>query len=173
MLKIQDVIEDFDNLDEETLVQLSDKLWEMGSLDDIKEKVSPELFQVHIGMNVIGIWKYEGWDSILGEHADFVPYIPQVLQELEMFDIKQAFEDVIALFPEDTVFASDNEAYYDIYNFLTTFSGKTQNEKLQGITPEKRREMVKLMHQKVNQLDEVTEQYWSDEMESIIQNMLR
>ena len=154
-------------------MQLSDKLWEMGSLDDIKEKVSPELFQVHIGMNVIGIWKYEGWDSILGEHADFVPYIPQVLQELEMFDIKQAFEDVIALFPEDTVFASDNEAYYDIYNFLTTFSGKTQNEKLQGITPEKRREMVKRMHQNVNQLDEVTEQYWSDEMESIIQNMLR
>ena len=30
MLKIQDVIEDFDNLDEETLVQLSDKLWETG-----------------------------------------------------------------------------------------------------------------------------------------------
>ena len=82
-------------------------------------------------------------------------------------------QDVIALFPEDTVFASDDEAYYDIYNFLTTFSGKTQNEKLQGITPEKRREMVKLMHQKVNQLDEVTEQYWSDEMESIIQNILR
>ena len=82
-------------------------------------------------------------------------------------------QDVIALFPEDTVFASDDEAYYDIYNFLTTFSGKTQNEKLQGITPEKRREMVKRMHQNVNQLDEVTEQYWSDEMESIIQNMLR
>lgn len=82
-------------------------------------------------------------------------------------------QDVIALFPEDTVFASDDEAYYDIYNFLTTFSGKTQNEKLQAITPEKRREMVKLMRQKVNQLNEVTEKHWNDKMESIIQNILR
>ena len=165
MLKIKDVIEDLNNLDEVTLFHLSDKLWEQGNLDDIKEKVSAELFNLHIGINMIGIWKSEGWDSIIGEQADFVPYIPVVLQELELCDIRDAFENVISLFPEETVFKSDNEEYYDIYNFFTSFSHKVQNEKLKAIVPEKRREMLKLKRQKVSLLDELTEKYWSDDSE--------
>lgn len=166
MLKIEDMIEDLNNLDEATLAQLSDKLWEMGSLDDIKEKVSKELFNLHIGINMIGIWKSEGWDSIIGEQADFIPYIPVVLQELELCDVQDAFENVISLFPEETVFKSDNEEYYDIYNFFTSFSHKVQNETLKAIAPEKRREMVKLMRQKVSLLDELTERYWSADSEA-------
>ena len=42
---------------------------------------------------MIGIWKSEGWDSIIGEQADFVPYIPVVLQELELCDVRDAFEE--------------------------------------------------------------------------------
>lgn len=165
MLKIEDVIEDLNNLDEAAFAQLSDKLWELGSLDDIKEKVTAELFNLHIGINMIGIWKSEGWDSIIGERADFVPYIPLFLQELELCDVRDAFENVISLFPEGTVFKSDNEEYYDIYNFFTSFSHKAQNEKLKAVVPEKRREMVKAKRQKVSLLDELTEQYWSDNAE--------
>lgn len=165
MLKIEDVIEDINNLDEAAFVQLSDKLWELGNLDDIKEKVTPELFNLHIGINMIGIWKSEGWDSIIGEQADFVPYIPVVLQELKLCDVRDCFENVISLFPEETVFKSDNEEYYDICNFLTVFSHKTKNEKLKAITPEKRRELVKSMRQKMSLLDGLTEQYWSDDSE--------
>ncbi len=163
MLKIEDVIEDLNHLDEAAFAQLSDKLWELGNLDDIKEKVTTELFHLHIGINMIGIWKSEGWDSIIAEQADFVPYIPVVLQELELCDVRRGFENVISLFPEDTVFKSDNEEYYDIYNFFTSFSHKAQNEKLKAIAPEKRRELVKSMRQKVSLLDELTEQYWSDD----------
>ena len=165
MLKIEDMIEDLNNLGEAKLVQLSDKLWELGNLDDIKEKVSTELFNLHIGINMIGIWKSEGWDSIIGEHADFVPYIPVVLQEFELCDVRYAFENVISLFPKETVFKSDNVEYYDIYNFFTSFNHKVQNEKLKAITPEKRREIIKLKRQKIRILDELTVQYWSDDSE--------
>lgn len=165
MIRIKDMIEDLNNLNEATFAQLSDKLWEMGSLEDIKEKVSEELFNLHIGINVIGMWKSEGWDCIVGEQADFLPYISKVLQEFELSELREAFEDVISIFPEETVFRSDNEEYYDIYNFFTTFSHKPQNEKLKEITPEKRRELVKLMRQKISLLDELSEQYWSDGLE--------
>ena len=37
MLKIEDMVEDLNNLDEAALAQLSDKLWELGNLDDINE----------------------------------------------------------------------------------------------------------------------------------------
>ncbi len=165
MLQIEDVIENLNNLDETAFAQISDKVWKLGSLVEIKEKVTAELLNLHIGINVIGIWKSEGWDGILGEQADFVPYIPTVLQELELYDVRDVFENVIALFPEETVFESDNEEYYDIYNFFTSFSYKAQNENLKAVSSEKRRERVKTMRQKVSLLDEVTEQYWSDDSE--------
>ena len=165
MLKIEDVVEDLNDLDVALFAQLSDKLWELGNLEDIKEKVAPELLHLHIGINMIGIWKSEGWAGIIGEHADFVPYIPMILQEFELPDVRECFENVIAIFPEGTVFKSDNEEYYDTYNFLTSFSHKAQNEKLKAIAPEKRRELVKSLRQKVSLLDELTEQYWNDDTE--------
>ncbi len=165
MLTIKDVIDNLGNIDETKLVQISGKLWKMGSLEDIKANVSPDLFYLHIGINLVGIWKGEGWDGIIGEQADFVPYIPAVLTELNLSDIRDAFENVIKLYPEGTVFKSDDEEYYDVYNFLQTPSYNVQNEKLKMIAPEKRREMVKLMQQNVRILDDLTEPYWSDTSE--------
>lgn len=169
MLKIEDVIENMtehpDHLDETVFAQLSDQLWELGNLDTIKDKVTPELFHLHIGIQMIGSWKSEGWDAIIGEQADLVPYIPVVLKEFELYDVLESFEDVISLFPDGTCFQSDCEEYYDICNFLTVFCYKAQSEKLKAIAPEKRRELVKLMRQKVSFLDELTKQYWSDSSE--------
>lgn len=46
--------------DEMNLAELSDKIWEIGELDAIQEKVSPELFQLHIAINSIGNWQCDG-----------------------------------------------------------------------------------------------------------------
>ena len=165
MLKIEDVIEDLQNLDVAAFAQLSDTLWKLGNLEDIKEEVTPELFHLHIGINMIGIWKSEGWDCIIAEQADFVPYVSGVLREFELCDVKESFENVISLFPEDTVFKSDSEEYYDVYNFFTSFSHKAQNENLKAIVPEKRRELVKSMRQKLNFLNELTGRYWGESTE--------
>ena len=53
MLTLQELLNGVKCLDENTLAELSDKLWELGTLDDIKEKVTPELFTLHICMNDI------------------------------------------------------------------------------------------------------------------------
>jgi len=100
------------SIDETKLVQISDELWKMGSLEDIKANVSPDLFYLHVGINIVGIWKGEGWDGIIVEQADFVPYIPVVLTELNLPDIRDAFENVIKLYPEGTVFKSDDAAEF-------------------------------------------------------------
>ena len=42
MLTLQELLNGVKCLDENTLAELSDKLWELGTLDDIKEKVTPE-----------------------------------------------------------------------------------------------------------------------------------
>lgn len=44
--------------------------------------------------DMIGLWKSEGWDVIICEQADFVPYIPVVLQEFELPDVRERFENV-------------------------------------------------------------------------------
>ncbi|MEK4425006.1 hypothetical protein [Solibacillus sp. FSL K6-1523] len=46
--------------DETELAELSDKIWELGELDTIKEKVPPELFRLHIAINMIGNWQCDG-----------------------------------------------------------------------------------------------------------------
>ena len=59
MLTLQELLNGVKCLDENTLAELSDKLWELGTLDDIKEKVTPELFTLHICINMVGNWQYK------------------------------------------------------------------------------------------------------------------
>ena len=44
MLTLQELLNGVKCLDENTLAELSDKLWELGTLDDIKEKSTPILY---------------------------------------------------------------------------------------------------------------------------------
>lgn len=41
---IEDIIDDVSNVDEKKLAEISDKLWGIGNLEEIKEKVSSDLF---------------------------------------------------------------------------------------------------------------------------------
>lgn len=52
-------------------------------------------------------WKGDGWWYIICEQADLVPYIPMTLEKLNLPELKTAFENVINLFPEYTVFKLD------------------------------------------------------------------
>lgn len=165
MITIQDIINDVSNVDETRLAEISDKLWGIGSLEEIKEKVSTDLFYLHIGINMIGVWKGEGWWGIICEQADFVPYIPMTLDKLNLPELKLAFENIIKLFPEYTVFKADDSAYYDIVNFLQSANLKVHDERLKGISLEKRREIVKQIHKSINILEDLTEPLWRDSSE--------
>lgn len=164
-LTIRDIIDDVSNVDETKLAEISDKLWGIGNLEEIKEKVSSDLFYLHVGINMIGIWKGEGWWGIIAEQADFVPYIPIALDKLNLTELKTAFENIIKLFPDYTIFKSDDKAYYDIVNFLQSANLKVDDERLQSISLEERRKIVKEIHKNLDILEDLSESFWRDSSE--------
>ena len=113
MITIKEFYGDVKDIDESVLAVKSDCLWEKGSLLDIKNLVTPQLFHLHILVNLIGNWRYEGWWFIMCEMVQFVPYIAETLSQAGAEDMKTAFEKVIDCFPGDTRF-EDSEEYFDI-----------------------------------------------------------
>lgn len=160
MITMKDVIKDKTKIDENTLAELSDTLWNIGELSQIKEKVSSELLTLHIGINMIGNWKGEGWWGVISEQAELVPFIPTVLQSFGLHELKTAFENVINIFPGYTVFSNDDSAYCDVINFLQNIRFKVSDERLNSIALERRKEMVETVHQRLDILEELTEPLW-------------
>ena len=124
MITIKEFYGDVKDIDESVLAVKSDCLWEKGSLLDIKNLVTPQLFYLHILVNLIGNWKYEGWWFIMCEMVQFVPYIAETLSQAGAEDMKTTFEKVIDCFPGDTRF-EDSEEYFDIVNFLQSMASCT------------------------------------------------
>lgn len=159
-LTIKEMIGNIPDIDAIELVKISDELWKIGNLEEIKEKVSPSLFYLHIGINMIGGWQGEGWWGVICEQADLVPYIPMTLAQLNLPELKAAFENIIKIFPDYTVFKSDDAAYYDIVNFLQSPSLKISDERLKCITLEKRKEMVMQIRKRLDILEDLTEPFF-------------
>lgn len=159
MLTLHDILNGMEDIDENTLAELSDKLWQLGTLEEIKEKVTPELFNLHICMNMVGNWKCDGWWYIFCEQVRLVPFIPKALSALGLFKLRKSFEEVISCFPEDTTFTDDAD-YIDIVNFLQNDRFKVSNKKLNEIPIEKRKEMVKKTSRCIEELERLTEPLW-------------
>ena len=162
MITIKEFYGDVKDIDESVLAVKSDCLWEKGSLLDIKNLVTPQLFYLHILVNLIGNWKYEGWWFIMCEMVQFVPYIAETLSQAGAEDMKTAFEKVIDCFPGDTRF-ENSEEYFDIVNFLQSMAYKVKNESLKTITREERKANIKKLQKCVDKLDEITSRYWGDD----------
>lgn len=163
MVTIKDFYGDVKDIDESVLARKSDLLWEKGSLLDIKNLVTPQLFHLHILVNLIGNWKCEGWWFLMCEMVQFVPYIAETLSQTGAEDMKTAYEKVIACFPEDTRF-EDSDEYYDVVNFLQSLGYKVKNERLRTVTGEERKARIKQVQKCVDELDEITSRYWGEDV---------
>ncbi len=65
---LRTLCEKYSDLDVEyKFASISDDLWKLGSIDKIKDEVSPETFTFHVAVNMIGNWKGDGWDFIFYE----------------------------------------------------------------------------------------------------------
>lgn len=80
---------------EDDLVTVSDDLWKLGGINEIKEKVTFELFIAHICINIVGNHQSDGWGSILLYNTEIIPYIPQALDALSLPEIKGEFYKVL------------------------------------------------------------------------------
>lgn len=110
---------------------------------------------------LIGCWQSEGWDFILCEQVELIPFVSKVLTDIGAGDMLAAFEKVIACFPEGTVFENTAQ-YYDLHNFLYSYSYKVQDEKLKAIPTEQRRALVKQFRNAIDDLDTITAKHWNN-----------
>ncbi len=160
MLTIKDYFTTTENLDEMALVEISEKIWKLGTLDVIKTKVSPELFTAHVAMNTIGNWMGDGWWLLVCQQAELVPYIADALDELELHELANAFRELIALFPEFTVFDVNEDLYIDIINFLQNVRTTVEDERLNAIPADTRKKMVEDVKNAVFKLEDLTDDHF-------------
>lgn len=134
------------------LVELSDKIWELGDINDIFDQLERDNFQIFIMMNIMGIWKGDGWGGIL-ENAELLPYIESALALFELEEILMHYRELMSLFPIDPYDDSVLKGFFDHHNFLI-------NSRLQRIDSTERKRLSKAYQQILPILDEQSELLW-------------
>lgn len=160
MKELEKLLAKYSDLDDEMkFVSISDEIWQIGRLENIKKEVSDETFVFHITVNLIGNWKSNGWHYILAEGNELVPYIYDTLSKLGLDELKNAFEDVLSVFTDLTK-NCDEDTHIDIINFLSNPRFKVSNERLNNINKEERKQMSNKFNNAVFKLDEISEKIW-------------
>ena len=54
MLTLKELIKNQKNFNESFFAEVSDKLWEIGEIEEIKNQTDEDLFLFHIAVNIIG-----------------------------------------------------------------------------------------------------------------------
>lgn len=141
-------------------VSISDEIWSIGSIEEIKNKISSECFTFHIAVNMIGNWQGEGWYYIFAEGRQLLDYIEDTLDKLGLIELKEAFNNTISLFPS---FAknSDEDTYIDVINFLQNPRFKVNDKRLNDISQEDRKILSSKYHDSINKLDDLSNSIWS------------
>ena len=125
--KISDVLQGMDINTEDAIVTLSDRIWEIGNIDEIRQQVSDAAFTFHIVANVIGNCKCDGWMSIVEDHTDLLPYISSAMYEIGLDKIGEATQNIANIFPLDISVLSNGE-FCKVVNFMN--GHKSDLEKL-------------------------------------------
>lgn len=163
--KISDVLQGMDVNTEDAIVTLSDKIWEIGELSEIKEQVSDTVFAFHIVANVIGLYKGDGWQAIIEEHAELLPYISHAMYEIGLEKIGEATKNIEHIFPLDIdVLSLDKKQFCEVVNFVRGIrEGRyftITMEGLKGYTPEERKQLTAKYSEACEKLDAATENMW-------------
>ncbi len=160
MYDLKTLWEKYNDLDVETkFASISDDIWQLGDIEEIREQVSPETFTFHIAVNMIGNWKGDGWHFIFCEEKALLPYIPETLNKLGLEEINNAFEKTRDIFP-DFAKDCDDKAYTDVMNFLINPRFNVSDERLKAIPMEEREARSKAYHQGVEELDALSHKVW-------------
>ena len=163
--KISDVLQGMDVNTEDAIVTLSDKVWEIGELSEIKNQVSDAVFAFHIVANVIGIYKGDGWQAIIEENTKLLPYISHAMYEIGLDKIEDATKNIEQIFPLNIdVFSLDEDQLCEVVNFVRgSREGKyftITMEELKGYTSEERKQITAKYSEACEKLEDATESMW-------------
>lgn len=159
---------DFDNGSK--FASISDDIWQLGSLEEIKKEISYEAFTFHIIVNMIGNWKCDGWSYIFAEGHSILPYISGTLNELGLIELKNQFDNTVFWLREYLGNAGveflnfekelDEKAHYDVINFLSNPRFEVKDEKLNYISTDDRKIVSKKYKAEIRTLENISEKLW-------------
>lgn len=165
------LLDNYSDLDNESkFASISDDIWQLGSLEEIKKEVSPEAFTFHIAVNMIGNWKCDGWHFIFVECNSLLPYISEVLDKLGLLEVKNQFDDIIFWLKEyfanggvkflDFEQTFGEEMHYDVMNFLMNPRFQVKSKKLNNISMDDRKLVSKKYKAEIEKLDDISQKLW-------------
>lgn len=157
MITMETLFKREQELTEDELVTISDQLWQYGSIQDVKNHVTPEVFVLQVALNTFGNWEQSGWWGVISEQAELVPHIPAMLESLQLPELRKAFDAVIHYFPDATVFDSDDAYFTDLVNFYQNPRIKLADESLNQISKEERQKASKHMDKLLDELEGLSE----------------
>jgi hypothetical protein len=132
----KEILKDIDIESEDAILVISDKIFITETIQAIKEKATEEAFDVFIGAQTIGCWKSDGLAiGIFGNFPVIVPYIPSVMENLNLFEVSEKIKNVIKVFPLGTDFTQNNQDYCDTINFLEGHERFIKNKEKFGKYP--------------------------------------
>ena len=155
--KISDVLQGMDINAEDAIVTLSDRIWEIGNIDEIRQQVSDAAFTFHIVANVIGNCKCDGWMSIVEEHTDLLPYISSAMYEIGLDKVGEATQNIANIFPLDISVLSNGE-FCKVVNFMK--GHKTDLEELKKYSESEQEKMSEQYFDTIDKLNEIAEKLW-------------
>lgn len=96
MKDLKTLLGNYDGLENDLkFASISDEIWRLGSLEEIKNEVSHEAFTFHIAVNMKGNWKCDGWSYIFAEGHSLLPYISGTLNKLGLVELENQFDDTV------------------------------------------------------------------------------
>ncbi|KGQ29764.1 hypothetical protein P375_11840 [Gallibacterium genomosp. 2] len=171
MKDLKTLLGNYDGLENDLkFTSISDEIWRLGSLEEIKNEVSHEAFTFHIAVNMIGNWKCDGWAYIFAEGHSLLPYISGTLKELGLIELKNQFDDTVFWLKEYFANAGveflnfekelDEKDHYDVINFLSNPRFKVEDEKLNYISMDDRKIVSKKYKAEIGKLEDISEKLW-------------
>jgi len=155
--KISDVLQGMDINTEDAIVTLSDRIWEIGNIDEIRQQVSNAAFTFHIVANVIGNCKCDGWMSIVEDHADLLPYISCAMSEIGLNKVSEATQNISNIFPLDISVLSSKE-FCKVVNFVK--GRQTDLEALKKYSESEQEKMSEQYFDTIDKLDDIAAELW-------------
>lgn len=160
--KFSDVLQGMDINTEDTIVTLSDKIWKLGHINEIKKQVSDTAFTFQIVANVIGSYKGDGWQSIIEDHAELLPYISQAMFNVGLSNVGEATKNIVDIFPSNLdVFSLNSKEFCEVVNFLKGIQFNTTIENLKEYSEDEQEKMSGQYFDTIHKLDDVAAQMWA------------
>ncbi len=155
--KISDVLQGMDINTEDAIVTLSDRIWEIGNIDEIKQQVSDVTFTFHVAANVIGNCKCDGWMSIVENHADLLPYISSAMYKIGLDKIGEETQNISNIFPLDISILGSKE-FCKVVNFMKGLP--TDLEALKKYSESEQEKMSEQYFDTIRKLDDIAAELW-------------